>query len=79
MSISPIEHIIGVVNGKAIGPLDLRSNDCRLVVAIHPNTTYESFMSPVSPVNISTNNKQNSFENLMFGKLMLDKSICMYT
>lgn len=66
VSISPIEHVIGVVNGKAIGPLDLSGNDGGLVVAVHPNTAYESFISPVCPVHISAGNRQNLFENLCF-------------
>ncbi len=53
VSIRPVKLVIGVVNSETVGPLDLSSDDGRLVIPIHPDTSNEGFVSPVSPVHIS--------------------------
>lgn len=53
VSIRPVQLVIAVVNSQTVGPLDLSSDDGRLVIPIHPDTSNEGFVSPVSPVHVS--------------------------
>ena len=50
MSIRPVELVICVVNCDPIGPFQLGGDYRYFVCSIHSNTTYEGFVSPVSPV-----------------------------
>lgn len=53
MSVRPVELVVSVVDGDAIGPLDLGGDDSDFVGSIHSNTAYEGFVSPVCPVHKS--------------------------
>lgn len=64
VGICPIEQIIGVINGDAIGPFYLARDNQRLIPSVHAYSPNVCSVSPICPVDISvgTNTKSQSLK-----------------
>lgn len=53
VGVGPVEMVVGVVDGDAVGPLDLGGDDRCFVGAVHPNASNKGLVAPVRPVDKS--------------------------